>query len=80
MQEARNCRGKGNKKYQQKLYNDMTVDECPVGLSDRRAVAVINICNMGQGEFGGVQALPSQIMKETKFYFNVRGIINSEEF
>ncbi len=42
---------------------------------DEGCIQVANLINMSTGGMGGISALPSQLLEETQFFFNVYSLI-----
>lgn len=76
---SRNCHGQGFEKCQIRVF-DKVLSECPVGMLDEDLCDVANIVSMCEGGgFGGGRTLPSQLMEEMNYYWEVRSIVLSEE-
>jgi len=54
------------------------LDRCPFKYLDSQAVEILNFVNMCSGEMGG-SYLPSQLVEETEFFFNVNNVIANEK-
>jgi hypothetical protein len=75
--KARNCDGKGESA-RIKVFDEV-FDQCPIRAVDPEAMEMHQLIRMCEGGgFGGSGILPSQLIKETIFFFNVRRIIASE--
>lgn len=76
---ARNCDGKGDSDFKIKLYYEI-FNRCPLNIADDDAWEVVNIVLMAEGGGMGVsRIMPSQIMDETNFWWNVRSVIIGEQ-
>lgn len=79
LQEVRNCEGIEGHSFALRVY-DRVFTRCPLMSLDAEAVSDAQFVLLCEG--GGMSVsriLPSQMLKETAYYFNVRSIILGEQ-
>lgn len=75
----RNCQGTGNPRFAKNVYG-MVFTSCPLSSINYEVMEVVNIVLLCEGGgMGGSRVLPSVLVGEAVYYFNVRSIVLAEQ-